>query len=111
VAVFETPPEVPVIVAVVFVVTFVVLTENVAEVLPAAITTELGGVTELKLLLKVTDRPPAGAMLLILTVPVAEAPPFTVTGATVRERRRGALIVSAAVWDEAPLEAVIPTIV
>jgi hypothetical protein len=58
-----------------------VLTVNVAEVAPAATVTEAGTVAAFVLLLEsATARPPVGAALPSVTVPVAEAPPVTVLG-------------------------------
>jgi hypothetical protein len=79
-------------------VTFVVLIVNVTDVLPAATVTEPGTVAAARLLDTAIDRPPVGAALLILIVPVADDPPLTLAGLTVRETRAGGLIVSVADW-------------
>jgi hypothetical protein len=89
-------PSVPEITALVFVETGEVVMENVAEVAPAGIVT-LAGVTALvELELRVTGRPPVGAAVKIVTVPVEEVPPITVAGLRVTPVSTGGLIVRVA---------------
>jgi hypothetical protein len=71
---------VPVIVTVVFAVTALVLTANVALVAPAATVTLPGTVAAALLLDSVTAAPPAGAAPLNVTVPVDAFPPATLVG-------------------------------
>ena len=95
-AVFVAPASDADIVAVVFDPTFVVVTVNVAEVLPAAIVTVAGAVAADWLLDNAITRPPTGAEPLILTVPEDDFPPATLAGLSVSEIRVGGLIVSVA---------------
>jgi hypothetical protein len=80
--------------AVVFEATFVVLTENVPELFPARIVTELGTGAEVELLDKLIERPLAGATPLILTVAVDAAPPLTEVGLRVIDTMTGAVMLS-----------------
>jgi len=96
-----------VIVAEVFEPTGVVVTLNVADVLPAGIITVAGTIADDWLLESVTASPPAGATLLILTVPVEDLPPFTLAGLSVTESSVGGLIVSVAEAVFEPCVAVI----
>lgn len=66
------PARVPEMVAVCELVTFLVFTVKVAEVLPAGIVTFVRTVAFVLLLASVMDSPPTGAALLIFTVPVLE---------------------------------------
>ena len=99
VAVFDTLPRVAVKVAAVLVATATVFTVNVADVLPAVITTDAGRVAEVALLDRLTVNPPVDAAPVRVTVPVAREPPTTLVGLTVIEARAGLLIVSVAVWE------------
>jgi hypothetical protein len=65
--------------------TVVVVAVNVVEVLPAAIATEAGTVTELELEQSATVAPPAGAAAERLAVQVAGNPPVTEAGVQLRE--------------------------
>ena len=93
---FVTLPSVAAITAIVFDVTFVVLTVNDAEVLPAAMVTVEGGVADSWLLDSVMTRPPGGAAELNLTVPVDDLPPETRVALRVNEVKVGELMVNAA---------------
>ncbi len=62
--------------------TAAVLTENVPDVDPAGIVSEAGTVTDLDELANLRTNPPFGAAPFKVTVPEAEAPPFTVVGLT-----------------------------
>ena len=73
-------PSVPEITAVVFAVTALVLTANVALVAPAATVTLAGTVAAGWLLDRVIVAPPAGAAPLNVTVPVEAFPPTTLVG-------------------------------
>ena len=74
-----------------------VVTVNVALVVPAATVTLAGTVAAAVLLLaSVTTAPPAGAALLNVTVPVAEAPPVTAVGLRDTELSAGGFTVSVA---------------
>jgi len=80
VALFVTPPNDAEIVAVWFVVTLIVPTENVAAVAPAATVTLAGTVATLLALERVTTAPPDAAAPVRVTVPVDGFPPTTVAG-------------------------------
>jgi len=97
VAVLATELQVAVIVEVVVEATAVVFTVKVAVVEPAATVTEAGRVADAKLLLRVTVRPPDGAALVIVTVPVEGFPPTTEVGLRVTEDVVGAVTVKTAV--------------
>jgi hypothetical protein len=58
---------------------------NVLLVAPAAIVTLAGTPTATLSLVRVTTAPPLGAGLLRFTVPVAELPPITWVGLTVKD--------------------------
>ncbi len=88
------PFRVAVMAAVVAVDTADVVTEKVAVVAPAATVTVAGTVALVELDARVTDDPPVGAALEIVTVPVEETPPVTVLGERARAVILGALIVS-----------------
>jgi hypothetical protein len=76
-----TPPDTPLMVAEVDVVTVAVLTVNVALVAPAATVTLAGTVARAVLLLvSVTTAPPDGAALASVAVPCELLPPTTVDG-------------------------------
>jgi hypothetical protein len=81
-AVRVVPPNDPVIVATVEVVTAEVVTVNVRLVAPAGIVTLAGTVTAAELSDKLTTAPPEGAAALSVTVPVEELPPTTAVGLT-----------------------------
>lgn len=89
-AVFVTVPAVAVIVAVVQVPTGMVVTVNDAVVAPAATVTLAGAVAAALLLVRLTAKPPASAMLEIVTVPVVDAPPVRVAGESARLASAGA---------------------
>ena len=76
--------------------TGVVVTVNVPVVAPAAIVAVAGTVAAALLEANVIERPPAGAALLIVRVPVEETPPATVVGLSVNAVRVGAVIASDA---------------
>ena len=100
-AVFVTPFSTPEIVAVTDDETAIVVIGKVAVVAPDRTVTDAycGAITCADLSLEsVTLTPPAGAALLIVTVPVEPAAPSTVDGATVRLTRPGAVTVNGADW-------------
>ena len=101
-AVFDSPPEVAVIVAVVFVLTSVVLIVKVADVLPAKIVVVAGTVAEASLLDSDITRPPVGAAVRIDTVPVLELPATTDVGFKTTEMSGGGLMVNLAATETAP---------
>jgi len=76
--------------------TVVVDAENVTDVVPAGTVTELGTVVLGSLEVKETDRPPAGALPLRVTVPVELEPPVTVVGFKVSPVKLGAFTVKVA---------------
>lgn len=80
IAVRELLLAVAVIVELVELDTGVVVAVNVAVVLPAGTVTEAGTTTAVALLCRLTTRPPVAAALLIVTVPVEDAPPATEVG-------------------------------
>ena len=82
VAVRDTPPNEPVIIAEVEVITEVVVTVKVVLVAPAATVTLAGTVAVAALLESVTTAPPAGAAALKVAVPVEKLPPVTLVGFT-----------------------------
>ena len=106
VAVFDTLPRVAVKVAAVLVATATVLTVNVPEVFPAATTTDATTVAEFELLDNFTVIPPVGAAPLSVTVPVDEPPPVTAVGLRLTDKRFAGLTVKLAVFETAPLLAV-----
>lgn len=98
VAVLLTPPCAAVIVMVLFAVTTVVVTANVADEAPAATVTLAGTEATAGVALdSVTAEPPAGAGPFRLTVPVEPLPPVTDVGFKETESSRG-LTVSVAVF-------------
>jgi len=97
VAVWDVLLAVAVIVELVLVETAVVVAVNVAVVAPEATVTELGTTAEVELLVRLTDSPPEGAALEIVTVPVEEAPPATEVGLKLTLLGVGAVIVRVAV--------------
>ena len=80
-------------------VTAVVVTVNVAVVLPAATITVAGTAAAALLLDKATEIPPLGAALVKVTAPVEDTPPVTLTGLRETEESAagGAVTVRAAV--------------
>jgi len=81
---------------------------NVALVAPAGTETVAGTVAaEVLLDVRFTVRPPVGAALLIVTVPVELVPPVTVVGLTDTPVTVGAVTVRVAVLFDVPIEAVI----
>jgi hypothetical protein len=89
------PDRVPVIVAVVLEVTALVVTLNVAVLLPAGIVTEDGTDAAALLLDSVTVMPPVGAFPVSVTVPVELAGPITLVGLKLIEVSAGAFTVRA----------------
>jgi len=106
VAVLATELQVAVIVALVVEATAVVVIVKVAVVAPAATVTEAGTVAEPELLVRATVRPPVGAALVMVTVPVEEFPPTTEVGLTLSADEVGAVMVRLAVG-EAPLKVAV----
>jgi hypothetical protein len=92
------PLKVAEIVAVATVATGVVVTVKFAVVAPDATVTLAGTDAAALLLDKVTVRPPVGAALLNVTVPVNEAPPVTDVGFSVTDPTAGGFTVRGAVW-------------
>lgn len=85
-----------------------VLTTKVAVEFPAPTVTVCGTIAEALFELSVTIAPLAGAGATSVTVPVADLPPITEVGDTVRpDTRLGGFIVSVAVWELLPEVAVI----
>jgi hypothetical protein len=82
VAVRVAPPNAPVIVTGVAVVTLVVVIEKVALVAPAGTVTLAGVVAAAELSESVTTAPPVGAALVRVAVPVEPAGPTTLAGLT-----------------------------
>jgi hypothetical protein len=107
VAVFVTPAAVAVIVAVVNVPTATVVTVNVAVVAPWATVTLVGAVAAALSDERFTTKPPAGATLASVAVPVAGVPPITLIGFKETLERTGGLIVRGAVFVTAAAVAVI----
>ena len=89
----------PTIVADVDVATAEVLTVKVADVAPAAIVTLVGTVALVLLDDRETTRPPVGAGVLTVTVPVEGLPPTTEVGETVRLESVGGVIVNVALTE------------
>ena len=81
-AVRDTPPNEPVMIAEVEVITEVVVTVKVVLVAPAATVTLAGTVAVAALLESVTTAPPVGAAALKVAVPVEKLPPTTLVGFT-----------------------------
>jgi len=111
VAVCDTPFDVAVMVELVSVATDFVDTVNVAVVAPAATETVVGTLAVVPLAASATDKPPVGAALARVTVPVDVLPPVTEVGLRATEATVGAVIVNDAVtgvppFAEAPIEAV-----
>jgi len=106
IAVLVTPPALAEIVAEVFDFTEFVLTEKVADVLPAAIVTEAGTVTSVRLLESATAKPLEGAADVSVTVPTLALPCTTVVGLNVNDLSLGALIVKVADFELVPISAV-----
>ena len=93
-------PYVPEIADVVLVDVGLVVTVKVAEVLPAGTVTDSGAcATDVLLLCKVTNAPPAGAATFNVTVPVELFPPTSEVGLNRSEDRvAGAVTVRVALW-------------
>lgn len=104
-AVWAVPPlSVPLIVDVVFVATTFEVTVKVPVVAPAATVAVAGTVAaEVLLEVRLIVRPPVGAALLTVTVPVDVWPPVTVAGLSVRLESVGAVTVKVAVTAAPPL--------
>ena len=98
-AVFELAPSAAEIVAVAFEPTLVVLTVNVADVLPAGIVRVAGTVASWELLPRVTTMPPVGAAPVRVTVPVDDLPPTTLEGLSVSVAMLGGDIVRLVVTE------------
>jgi len=103
-------PTAAVIVAVVFAVTRLVVTANVALVAPAPIVTDDGTVALPLLDESETANPPVGAWPVRVTVPVALFPPTTADGVRVSPAGDGAFRVSGAVAVEPFRDAVMDTV-
>lgn len=69
--------------------TVLVVTVNVVPAEPAGTLTVAGTVAAALLLARETEAPPLGANMLSVTVPVAEAPEFTLVGLSVIKYRVG----------------------
>jgi hypothetical protein len=95
-----------VIVAVVTAETAVVLTVNVAEILPAAIVTVDGTVALVLLEDNETTIPPEPASVLTATVPIEGDPPWTEVGAKLKPLSPVGVTVSAVVIVSTPKDAV-----
>ena len=76
-----------------FVVTFTVEIANCAEDIPCGTVTDGGTEAPDPCIDNVTVIPPAGAIELSDTLPIAEFPPFTVVGETLKPDKVGGLIV------------------
>jgi hypothetical protein len=89
--------------------TATVVTANVALVAPAGTTTFVGTVAaEVLLEVRGTVRPPVGAGLLMLTVPLEGDPPATEVGLSVRPLTNGAVTVNVPVADvELPVAVIV----
>ena len=88
----ELEPSAAVILTITVFAIFVVLTVNVALVLPAGTVKLLGTVAAALLLLSVIFAPPEGATMLSVTVPVDDCPPRTLVGFKVRPDTAGGVI-------------------
>ena len=99
-------PNVAVIVALVRLETALDVAVNVADVAPPAIVTDAGTAAAALLLASEITSPAVGAGLLIVTVPVEEAPPTTEFGFKARDVSVGGLMVSDAVSVAVPSVAV-----
>ncbi len=100
-----------VMVELVFALTAVVVTVKVAVVAPEATLTEVGTVALVELLLNVTVRPPEGAALERVTVPVDEVPPATLVGLRARDATVGAAMVKVALAEVLLAVAVMVSVV
>ena len=96
VAVALFPFTVAVIVAVTAALTAAVVTVNVADVCPAATVTVAGTIADELLDASATNKPPVGAGLLSVTVPVDDVPPATVVGFNTTDATSGDVTVSDA---------------
>jgi hypothetical protein len=96
-------------VAVVFAVTAFDGIANEAEKLPAATSTDAGGLTDGELLVRVTMAPPAGACPLNITIPCGCAPPLMVLGEIVSDFNEGGCKVNCAAAEPELSVAVIVT--
>ena len=110
-AVLVPLPRVAVITAEVDEATGVVVTENVADELPALTVTEPGTVAMALPEVKLTVVPPVGAIPCNVAVPVEDVPPMTLAGARVIAVRVGGPTVSVAVLVISPKDAVMFTTV
>ena len=81
---------------VVFVVTALDEIGNDAEKLPAATTTDAGGLTDGELLVRFTRAPPAGACPLSITIPCGCAPPLMTLGEIASDFNEGGCKVNCA---------------
>lgn len=91
---FVTKPWLAETTTIVFEGTFAVVTLKVVEVFPTGIVTLLGTDPAVLETLVLTTNPPVGAGPLIVTVPTAAVPPFTVFGLRDNPVIRGGLTVN-----------------
>lgn len=108
---FDAPFSVPVMLPFASWVTTVVVIVKVPVVAPAEIVVVAGTVAALFVDAKAMDRPPVGAALLIVSVPVDEAGPITDVGFSVSDDSVGAVIVKLALAVLAPVPAVMAAVV
>lgn len=106
-AVADVAPRVDVITELVFAVTAMVVTVNVAVLAPAATVTEAGTLALVMLDLSATTSPPVGATPFRVTVPVEGVPPTTEIGDRETLLRVGAVMARLAVAEVDPRVAVI----
>ena len=87
--------------------TAVVVTENVADVCPAKIVTDVGTVPFAELVAKPITAPPDGAAPVKVTVPVTEVPPLTTVEVNVKPASAAGVTVKFADLELEPDVAVI----
>jgi hypothetical protein len=97
-----TPDRAALMVAEVWVFTLVVLTVNVALLIPAATMTVPGRVAADEVLLSTTERPPVGAGEPRVTVPMLDVPPLTEVGLSVREASDAGFSLKLALSETVP---------
>lgn len=83
---------------------------KLAEVAPPGTVTVLAKEAAELSLLRLTAMPPLGAWPLSVTIPVAETPPVTLTGATVRPVTVGVLTVSVALFDPPSVPVIVAVV-